>query len=148
MERDPSTEHFVQPDSALGGLEADHGLMGDVLIVEDNDVNRMIAREAVTSLGLNVFEVSDGSQALDFLRRRPVDLILMDCLMPVMDGYTTAQEIRKRELVHASRRTPIVALTANAFDEDAARSRAAGMDAHLAKPYTRAQLKATLKRWL
>jgi signal transduction histidine kinase/CheY-like chemotaxis protein len=148
LERDPTTEHFVQPDSALGGLEGDHGLMGDVLIVEDNDVNRMIAREAVTSFGLNVFEVSDGSQALDFLRHRPVDLILMDCLMPVLDGYATAQEIRKRESAHGSRRTPIVALTANAFDEDAARSRAAGMDGHLAKPYTRSQLKATLKRWL
>jgi CheY-like chemotaxis protein len=148
FELDPATEHFVQPDSAMGGLEGDHGLMGDVLIVEDNDVNRMIAREAVVSLGLNVFEVSDGSQALDFLQRRPVDLILMDCLMPVMDGYVTAQEIRKRESVDGSRRTPIVALTANAFDEDAARSRAAGMDGHLAKPYTRSQLKATLKRWL
>jgi CheY-like chemotaxis protein len=68
--------------------------------------------------------------------------------MPVMDGYTTAQEIRKKEAQYGTPRTPIVALTANAFDEDAARSRASGMDGHLAKPYTRAQLKALLATWL
>ena len=61
--------------------------------------------------------------------------------MPVMDGYVATQEIREREAAHAAcRGCPILALTANAFDEDAARSRAAGMDAHLAKPYTRDQL--------
>jgi len=65
-----------------------------------------------------------------------------------MDGYTTAQEIRKREIQSGTSRTPIVALTANAFDEDAARSKASGMDGHLAKPYTRAQLRALLSTWL
>jgi len=148
FERDLSTSHPVVPDSALGGLGLDHTLGGDVLIVEDNDVNRMIAREVLLSFGITVFEASDGKEALDFLSRRPVDLILMDCLMPVMDGYATAQEIRKREAQYGTPRTPIVALTANAFDEDAARSRASGMDGHLAKPYTRAQLKALLATWL
>jgi CheY-like chemotaxis protein len=148
LECDPEAVHSVPLDSALGGLDGDQTLSGDVLIVEDNDVNRMIARETLHSLGLEVFEATDGVQALDFLSRRPVDLILMDCLMPVMDGYVTAQEIRKREHVTGALRVPIVALTANAFDEDAVRSRAAGMDGHLAKPYTRAQLRAVLKSWL
>jgi two-component system, sensor histidine kinase len=148
FERDPSTTHPVIFDSALGGLGFDHSLAGDVLIVEDNDVNRMIAREVLLSFGINVHEAADGVEALKFLSRRPVDLILMDCLMPVMDGYTTAQEIRKRETQTGATRTPIVALTANAFDEDAARSKASGMDGHLAKPYTRAQLRALLNTWL
>ena len=72
----------------------------------------------------------------------------MDCLMPVLDGYEATAEIRKREAERGAARVPIVALTANAFDEDAARSSAAGMDAHLAKPYTRAQLRELLKTWL
>ena len=148
LERDPSAVHDVPLDSALGGLDGDQTMHGDVLIVEDNDVNRMIAREILLSLGLNVFEAADGVEALQFLSRSHVDLILMDCLMPVMDGYLTAQEIRKREAMSGSSRVPIVALTANAFDEDASRSRAAGMDGHLAKPYTRSQLKAVLKSWL
>jgi two-component system, sensor histidine kinase len=132
----------------MGGLESDQTLFGDVLLVEDNDVNRMIAREVLLSLGLTVHEATDGAQALEFLSRRPVDLVLMDCLMPVMDGYLAAKEIRRRESRLGTRRVPIIALTANAFDEDAARSRAAGMDGHLAKPYTRTQLKGALSPWL
>ena len=148
FECDPETVHPVQMDSALGSLDGDYTLTGDVLIVEDNEVNRMIAREVLISLGVNVFEAADGVKALEFLSQRTVDLVLMDCLMPVMDGYVTASEIRKREERLALPRMPIVALTANAFDEDAVRSRAAGMDGHLAKPYTRAQLKAVLHSWL
>ena len=72
----------------------------------------------------------------------------MDCLMPVMDGYETAREVRRRESETGMPRTPIVALTANAFDEDAARSQVAGMDGHMAKPYTRAQLRELLATWL
>ena len=68
--------------------------------------------------------------------------------MPVLDGYDTAREIRRREAATSSERIPIVAVTANAFDDDIARSREAGMDAHLAKPYTRAQLRDVLKTWL
>ena len=123
-------------------------MSGRVLIVEDNEVNRMIAREMLISLGLEVLEAADGQQALDALDRHKVDLIIMDCLMPVMDGYETARAIRRREADSATSRTPIVALTANAFDEDAARSRVAGMDGHMAKPYTRAQLRELLGAWL
>jgi two-component system, sensor histidine kinase len=68
--------------------------------------------------------------------------------MPVMDGYTATQEIRQREQRLGQPRIPILALTANAFDEDTVRARQAGMDAHIAKPYTRAHLLKTLNRWL
>lgn len=145
---DRETTHALVPDSSLGALAGSSTLVGRVLVVEDNDVNRMIARETLVSLGLQVVEATDGIEALDVLERCPVDLVLMDCLMPVMDGYQTTIEIRKREARKGERRIPIVALTANAFDDDTARSRSAGMDAHLAKPYTRAQLHELLSSWL
>jgi signal transduction histidine kinase/CheY-like chemotaxis protein len=148
LELDRSSEHAAPTDSAMGGLDGAAPLMGRVLVVEDNDVNRMIAREVLLSLGLGVLEASDGVQALELLELQPVDLVLMDCQMPVMDGYAATQEIRKREARLGLPRLPVLALTANAFEEDAARSREAGMDAHLAKPYTRDQLQELLKSWL
>ena len=148
LECDTSPAHPIPIDSAMGGLDAESAFAGRVLLVEDNEVNRMIAREILLSLGLEVFEASDGVQALQKMSTQSIDVVLMDCLMPVMDGYVTAQEIRKRETASGARRVPILALTANAFDEDASRARAAGMDGHLAKPYTRAQLKEFLRVWL
>ena len=148
LERDRTPTHTAPIDSAMGGLDGDDAMSGRVLIVEDNEVNRMIAREMLISLGLDVLEAADGQQALDTLDEHKVDLIIMDCLMPVMDGYETAREVRRRESESGASRTPIVALTANAFDEDAARSRLAGMDGHMAKPYTRAQLRELLGTWL
>ncbi len=135
-------------DSSLGGLDDDSKLTGSVLVVEDNDVNRMIAREVLQSLGLQVVEASDGAEALRLLSVSRVDLVLMDCQMPVMDGYVATQEVRKREAELGLPRLPILALTANAFDEDAVRSNEAGMDGHLAKPYTRGQLHEMLKGYL
>ena len=125
LERDRTPMHVAPIDSAMGGLDGDDAMSGRVLIVEDNEVNRMIAREMLLSLGLDVLEAADGQQALDVLDKHRVDLIIMDCLMPVMDGYETAREVRRRESESGASRTPIVALTANAFDEDAARSRLA-----------------------
>ena len=148
LERDETSVHPPPGDSAMGGLDGDVGLAGSVLVVEDNDVNRMIAREVLHSLGLDVIEAADGRQALDQIETHAVDLVLMDCQMPVMDGYAATQEIRKREARLGLPRLPVLALTANAFDEDALRSREAGMDAHLAKPYTRDQLREMLKTWL
>ena len=148
LDRDRSPVHAAQPDSAMGALDSDAALMGNVLVVEDNDVNRMIAREVLLSLGLSVVEASDGMQALDQLLKHPIDLVLMDCQMPVMDGYAATEEIRKREARLGLPRLPILALTANAFEEDAQLSRKAGMDAHLAKPYTREQLRELLRVWL
>ncbi len=148
MERDPASVHAAQTDSALGGLDGVSSLMGVVLVVEDNDVNRMIAREMLQSLGLNILEAADGVEALAQLERHSVDVVLMDCQMPVMDGYQATREIRKREQRLGLPRLPVLALTADAFDEDATRSREAGMDGHLAKPYTREQLQELLREWV
>ena len=148
FERDPSSVHAAVGDSALGGLDVQSSLMGVVLVVEDNDVNRMIAREVLQSIGLSVIEATDGVEALAQLERHSIDVVLMDCQMPVMDGYQATRELRKREQRLGLPRQLVLALTADAFEEDAVRSREAGMDAHLAKPYTREQLLEVLRKWL
>jgi two-component system, sensor histidine kinase len=148
FEIDPAEDHAPALDSSMSGLESDGGLEGSALVVEDNEVNRMIAREVLQSLGMRVHEATNGVEALEALQAEDVDVILMDCFMPVLDGYATAREIRRREVAADRPRVPIIAVTANAFDEDAEQARGAGMDAHLAKPYTRAQLRAVLNDWL
>jgi signal transduction histidine kinase/CheY-like chemotaxis protein len=135
-------------DSDFVALDAGGQLDGVVLLVEDNIVNRMIGAEMLKSFGLDVMEAEDGSMALTMLEKQRVDLVLMDIQMPVLDGYAATRQLRERESRLRLPRVPIVALTANAFDEDAAQSMAAGMDAHLAKPYSRKQLRELLQRWL
>ena len=142
LDADPNPPEGEVVDSALTPLDTlPSQLSGTVLVVEDNPVNRVIAEEMLQSLGLDCIEARDGVEALDVLARRSVDLVLMDCQMPVMDGYTATQHIRARELKQRLPRTPIVALTANAYEEDATHALEAGMDAHLAKPHTRDQLR-------
>jgi CheY-like chemotaxis protein len=135
-------------DSGFGSLDPGPALQGTVLLVEDNLVNRMIGTEMLRSFGLQVVEAEDGAQGLTVLEQQPVDLVLMDIQMPVLDGYAAARRIRERERRLGLPHTPVVALTANAFEEDAAHSFSAGMDAHLAKPYSRQQLGELLQRWL
>jgi CheY-like chemotaxis protein len=90
---------------------------------------------------------SDGREACDEAERTQVDIILMDCQMPVMDGYEAAREIRRLEGVEHRSRVPIVVLTASAFAEDAEACRRSGMDGFLSKPFRTAELAATLDAW-
>jgi len=145
FEIDPNPPAADAIDSSMSAFDAlPQALGGTVLIVEDNAVNRIIAEEMLQSLGLDIIEAEDGLEALDVLSRRSVDLVLMDCQMPVMDGYTATLHIRDRERRQRLPRTPIVALTADAYEEDAQRAIEVGMDGHLTKPYTREQLRETL----
>ena len=148
LELDASPVPQVVVDSAMGGLDGPVTLSGTVLLVEDNPVNMLIAQEMLESLGLDVIQAEDGQQALDLIGAHPLDLVLMDCQMPVLDGYAAARQIRAREAKFGLPRLPVVALTANAFDEDTRLATEAGMDDHLAKPYTRARLREMLTRWL
>ena len=142
-------QHAPEPaDSAMGSLPAELGLSGTVLLAEDNATNRLLAREMLRSLGLGVVEAEDGRQALELLERHRVDLVLMDCQMPVLDGYGATQALRERERRENRPRTPVLALTANAFEKDAELAYAAGMDDYLAKPYTRDELRRLLAQWL
>jgi signal transduction histidine kinase/CheY-like chemotaxis protein len=135
-------------ESDFGRLSERGMLSGMVLLVEDNAVNRMIGAEMLKSFGVEVMEAEDGAQAVALLEQQRVDLVLMDIQMPVLDGYAATRQAREREAKLRLPRVPIVALTANAFDEDAAQAMAAGMDAHLAKPYSREQLRELVQRWL
>ena len=123
-------------------------LVGNVLLVEDVELNRLIARSMLESLGLSVHSAPDGQIALTLAQREHFDAILMDVFLPVMDGLTATRAIRQDELAKGRARTPIIALTANASAEDRERCTQAGMDDYLTKPLRTDELQATLKKWL
>ena len=121
-----------------------------VLLAEDNEMNQMIAEEILTSTGLAVEIAENGVEALDKLQQSSAgyyDIILMDIQMPSMDGYETAKRIRALE-DKAKASIPIVAVTANAFEEDKAIAMEAGMNGHLAKPYDIPAIMEMLKKLL
>jgi two-component system, sensor histidine kinase and response regulator len=120
-----------------------------VLMAEDNGVNQFVARNMLKSLGCEFDIVPNGQEALAAVQRGGYDIVLMDCQMPVMDGYEATRQIRQWEQASAQmHRLPVVALTANALVGDADVCIEAGMDDHLAKPYTRNQLGTLMARWL
>ncbi|MBL8349406.1 MAG: response regulator [Burkholderiaceae bacterium] len=126
-------------------------MAGQVLLVEDNEVNRLIGSAMLQSLGLTVLTADDGAQAIALLARPPApDLkaVLMDCQMPVMNGYQATRQLRELEREQQRTRLPVIALTANASSADVERCFAAGMDGHLAKPFTLEQLQAMLATWM
>ncbi len=123
-------------------------LAGQVLLVEDNLVNRMLAVAMLNNLGIEVTEAENGQAALERMQGSRFDLVLMDCQMPVMDGFEATREIRARERAALAPRIPIIAVTANAMSGDAERCLQAGMDSYLAKPYTLETLRGALAPWL
>jgi signal transduction histidine kinase/CheY-like chemotaxis protein/HPt (histidine-containing phosphotransfer) domain-containing protein len=122
---------------------------GRVLVAEDNRVNRRVARTHLVRLGLEVLEAEDGVQALELLAREPVDLVLMDLHMPVMDGLEATRRIRAAEADgRFAGRRPIVAITANAMREALDACSTAGMDGFLPKPFQRHELLEIVARWV
>lgn len=121
---------------------------GRVLLVEDNPVNAVVARTMLEGLGVAVEVAYDGVEALDRLRAEHFDLVLMDIHMPRMDGYTAARTWRTEEANARRARVPIVALTANSLPDDRQKSLDVGMDEHVSKPYTNADLATIMLRYL
>ena len=124
------SQNTIQP-SAI------HTIKGKrILLVEDNELNAEIAKTVLEDVGALITRVENGRQALELFKEKPAgtfDAILMDLMMPVMDGYTATRKIRSLERSDA-KTIPIIAMTANAFQEDAEKCIAVGMNAHLAKP--------------
>jgi two-component system sensor histidine kinase/response regulator len=123
-------------------------LRGRLLVVEDNAVNREVIIDLLEDEGLVLDVVNDGLAAVEACAAQRYDLVLMDCQMPVMDGFTATGAIRAQETERGQPRAPIVALTANALEGDRARCLAAGMDDYLSKPFTALGLRAVLEQWL
>ncbi len=107
-----------------------------ILLVEDNKINRELALARLQKMDCQVISAEDGQKALDVLAREQVDLILMDMRMPVLDGPSATRLYRLREAESGQARTPIIALTANAHDDDIRTCLEAGMDGHIPKPFT------------
>ncbi|MFV0371126.1 MAG: ATP-binding protein [Azonexus sp.] len=139
-------EATAQPESVP--VAASPSLRGRVLLVEDNESNQILARAHLERYGLSVLVVGDGQQALKVLQEEDFDLVLLDCQMPVLDGFATCRAWRAHEAASARSRLPVLALTANAMNEDRARCLEAGMDDYLAKPYRGEEMYAALARWL
>ena len=126
------------PHTALEGFT--------ILFAEDNPVNQKLATLHLKGQGLNLVVVENGREAVARYAESPVDLILMDCQMPVLDGFEAARAIRSLE--QPGRRVPIIAVTASALEGDRSLCLNAGMDDVLIKPYSRGELLSTLGKWV
>ena len=133
-------------DEAAAEVETRAPSRGHVLVVEDNEINQLVAQGILEHLGFTVDLAEDGQQALDAWASTAYDVVMMDCQMPVMDGFQATDEIRRAE--GPSRRTPIIAMTAGAVEGDRERCLDAGMDDYVSKPVTPADVEAAINRWV
>lgn len=117
-----------------------------ILLAEDNPVNQKVALRQLQSLGYKADVVANGQEVLDLLQQVRYDLILMDCQMPVMDGYEATRRLRQQER-RSGHRTVVIAITANAMQEDRERCLQAGMDDYLSKPVLKEDLQRLLNHW-
>lgn len=119
-----------------------------VLVVEDNEINQMVAQCMLEKLGIDVDITENGKESLDALQQNTYDLVLMDCQMKVMDGYEATRQIRNPNSKVKNHDIPVIAMTANAMQEDREKCILAGMDDHIAKPVEPKKLLAALDQWL
>lgn len=144
-----SLQHLLQPNQdskvSISSPQPDKLRLARVLLVEDNPVNQLVAKGMLAKLGCEVAVTAHGGEALSYLEKHAVDLVLMDCNMPVMDGYEATRRIRQNGRWP---NLPIIALTANALPDERERCQAAGMNDYLAKPFRREDLATMLDTWL
>jgi CheY-like chemotaxis protein len=121
---------------------------GSVLVVEDTPMNQQLAQWTLEKLGCTVDIAANGKMAIEKIRAKAYDLILMDLQMPDMDGISATYEIRRIEVTEALQMTPIVAMTAHVLDEDRALARKAGMQDFLIKPVSASEFQRVLNKFL
>jgi len=124
------------------------GVGGHVLLVEDNPVNRQVAQRLLTLIGVSFEVAENGKIAVEKAASGQFDCVLMDCQMPVMDGYSSTRNMRKLEADGQIQKRPIVAMTANAMVGDREKCLAAGMDDYMSKPLNRNLIEQMLRKWL
>ncbi len=138
-----------QQDEALSDIVTlQNGRKPKILVAEDCLINQMLAKEILSGLGYEVEIAANGLIAFELYQHGSYDIILMDCMMPEMDGYGATQMIREYESDNNSPRIPIIAMTANALDGDKEKCLNAGMDDYIAKPARREDIKIALNRYL
>jgi len=115
-----------------------------VLIADDNDVNLKVLETILATINADVATVENGAQAYDAIRREPFDVVLMDMMMPVMDGLSATQAIRRLEATERRSRLPVVMVSANTLPEHMEAARLAGVDGYLTKPVGARQLLETV----
>jgi signal transduction histidine kinase/DNA-binding response OmpR family regulator len=131
----------------FAGAARDGGRKARILLVEDNSVNQRVGAALLARAGYQCEIANDGREALAALARMPFDLVLMDCQMPVMDGYDATRALRRRER-HAGTHVPVIAMTANVMQGDRERCLEAGMDDYVSKPVVSKELYEKLDNWL
>jgi two-component system, sensor histidine kinase and response regulator len=119
-----------------------------ILLVEDNQVNQEVAQFMMSGIGCMVDIAENGLEALEAVEKQRYDLVLMDCMMPHMDGYEATAEIRRRQQAKLLPQFPIIALTANAIEGDREKCLTAGMDDYIAKPFKTESLLRMIKAWV
>ena len=144
--RDPGAEENMVTRYSVSGERKK--IEGRVLLVEDNPVNQEVTLGMLEAIGAQACIAGNGQEALDAIAREPYDLVLMDCQMPVLDGYEATRILRVRERESGGEHLPVVALTANALPGDSDRCLNAGMDDYLSKPFTIQRLHETLAKWI
>ena len=141
------TRHTIQEAKSRAGRQVRFAET-NILLVEDNPVNQMVACEYLERYGCNVTPAGNGIEAIEEIHKQRFDLIFMDCQMPQMDGYEATEEIRKYEAQNKLEETPIVAFTANAMQGDKDKCLASGMDDYMSKPVSQNALENILMKWL
>ena len=132
-----STLHSPRPSSASSAVQ--------ILVVEDAPTNQLLMMQILKQMGYQADAVSNGQQALDRLATKPYDLVLMDCQMPILDGYEATRQLRRQEETH--RHTIVIGVTAYAMVGDREKCLAAGMDDYLSKPIQQESLRSLLEHW-
>ncbi|MFP3677878.1 response regulator [Pseudomonas sp. SIMBA_041] len=119
-----------------------------ILVAEDNTISTKVIRGMLGKLNLQPDTASNGEEALQAMKAQRYDLVLMDCEMPILDGFSATQQLRAWEVSNQRTRTPVVALTAHILAEHKERARQAGMDGHMAKPVELSQLRDLIEHWV
>jgi CheY-like chemotaxis protein len=140
----PGTSRVAQRKEEADAMQKIQGAR--ILLTEDNEINQQVAKEILEDAGFNVNLANNGQEALNKIKEREFDAVLMDVQMPVMDGYAATREIRN--LKSEIRNVPIIAMTAHAMAGDEEKSLAAGMNDHVTKPIDPEQLYAALQKWI
>ncbi|MFJ4455206.1 response regulator [Pseudomonas sp. NPDC089392] len=135
--------------ASLPGIPQALDLPGDfrVLVAEDNSISTKVIRGMLGKLNLEPDTACNGEEALQAMKAQRYDLVLMDCEMPILDGFSATQQLRAWETANQRQRTPVVALTAHILAEHKERARLAGMDGHMAKPVELSQLRELIQYW-